>query len=229
MPKPTLLYAEDDVETRENYAYVLKSFFSEVYTAGDGEEALALYHEKNPDMLLLDISMPLLDGLEMTKIIRAIDLKTPITMLTAHSDQEKLLKAMPLGLTEYLLKPVDDTVLLKTMEKMIGKVKNIQYVYLKEACVWHKRDSELSCKKKSIALTKKETILLKLLITSIGHYVSKDMLIMDIWCEESYSESHDNKLIQLVYRLNKKIALATGDQTSFIENSYALGYRVLSH
>ena len=118
--------------------------------------------------------------------------------------------------------------LLRSMKEMIQGIEDRNCIDLKEACVWHKRDSELSCKKKSIALTKKETILLKLLIISIDHYVSKDILIMDIWREESYSESHDNKLIQLVYRLNKKIALETGNQTSFIENSYALGYRVLS-
>ena len=227
MPKPTLLYAEDDVETRENYAYVLKSFFSEVYTAGDGEEALALYHEKNPDMLLLDVSMPLLDGLELTKIIRKTDLKTPIAILTAHSDQAKLLKAIPLGLTEYLLKPVDDKLLLRSMKEMIQGIEDRSCIDLKESCVWQERDAELFCKEARIDLTKKETVLMKRLILSLGHYVSKDILIMDIWREESYDESHDNKLIQLVYRLNKKIALVTGNQTSFIENSYALGYRIL--
>ena len=69
---------------------------------------------------------------------------------------------------------------------------------------------------------------MKLLTASIGQYVSKDTLIMDIWREESYDSSHENKLIQLVYRLNKKITLSTDYKTQLIENSYALGYRLLS-
>lgn len=227
MHKPTLLYAEDDRETRENYTFVLKKYFHEVYSAKDGKEALDIYREKKPDMLLLDISMPQMNGLELAKAVRKEDKSTPIIMLTAHSDQEKLLRAIPLGLSEYLLKPVDDVVLINTVNRLISQMKKSNTLYLKGNCMWDRINSELSYRKKSIDLTKKETILMKMLTASIGQYVSKDALIMDVWREEMYDSSHENKLIQLVYRLNKKITSATDYNNQFIENSYALGYRLL--
>jgi len=227
MHKLTLLYAEDDRETRENYTFVLKKYFHEVYSAKDGKEALNIYHEKEPDMLLLDISMPHINGLELAKAVREKDKETPIIMLTAHSEQKKLLKAIPLGLSEYLLKPIDDAILIDTVLGLVSQMKKRNFIYLKGDCLWERSNSELSCRKKSIDLTKKETILMKLLTASIGQYVSKDTLITDIWREEIQDASHENKLIQLVYRLNKKITAFTNCRDQLIENSYALGYRLL--
>lgn len=227
MHRPTLLYAEDDLETRENYVFVLKRFFETIYTASDGEEALCVYREKRPDMLLLDISMPLLDGLSLAEKIRETDKEIPIVMLTAYSDQAKLLKAIPLGLTEYLLKPIDDRELLATMKKLVIMLRDRSCVYLKSSCLWYREDEEFFFKEKQIALTKKERVLMRVLSLSLGHYVSKEMLIPEIWQDEPEDESHENKLIQLVYRFNKKIALETGVEEHFIENSYALGYRLL--
>ena len=229
MHKFTLLYAEDDRETRENYTFVLKKYFHEVYSAEDGKEALDIYREKKPDILLLDISMPYINGLEMVKAIREEDKETPIIILTAHSDQEKFLRAIPLGLSEYLLKPIDDVILIDTMNRLVSQMKKSNSVHLKGDCIWERTTSALSCRKKSIDLTKKETILMKLLTASIGQYVSKDTLIMDIWHEEIYDSSHENKLIQLVYRLNKKITSSTNCKNQLIENSYALGYRLLKN
>ena len=62
MYKPTILYAEDDQEARENLAIILQQYFDIVYTASNGKEALDFYHEKHPDILLLDISMPSLNS-----------------------------------------------------------------------------------------------------------------------------------------------------------------------
>ena len=206
MHKPTLLYAEDDKETRENYTFVLKKYFNEVYSAEDGKEALNIYREKKPDMLLLDISMPQMDGLELARAIRQEDKDTPIIMLTAHSDREKLLKAIPLGLSEYLLKPIDDVILINTVNRLIKQMKKSNSVYLQGNCMWERTNSELSCRKKPIDLTKKETILMKLLSASIGQYVSKDTLIMDIWRDEMFNDTHENKLIQLlIYQTMKSI------------------------
>ena len=90
MHKLTLLYAEDDNETRENYAFVLKQYFHKVYTAKDGKEALSIYNEMKPDILLLDISMPLVNGLDMAKEVRRYNETIPIIMRTAHSEHDKL-------------------------------------------------------------------------------------------------------------------------------------------
>ncbi len=222
----TLLYAEDDPQSRKNYAFVLEEYFSEVYIAEDGREALNLYHEKKPDVLLLDISMPFIDGLEVAKAVRKENKEIPIIMLTAHSEQEILLRAIDLKLEKYLLKPIDNNSLTQIVQKVIREMEDKDIIPLKENLIWNKTNSNLFYEEKSVNLTKKEHKLMTLLINSIGEYFMHDTLIIQIWYNEVPNASHDNKLHQLVYRLNKKISNVTNSNTQLVENSYTLGYRI---
>ncbi len=226
MSSLTLLYAEDDPQSRKNYAFVLEEYFSEVYIAEDGREALNLYHEKKPDVLLLDISMPFIDGLEVAKAVRKENKEIPIIMLTAHSEQEILLRAIDLKLEKYLLKPIDNNSLTQIVQKVIREMEDKDIIPLKENLIWNKTNSNLFYEEKSVNLTKKEHKLMTLLINSIGEYFMHDTLIIQIWYNEIPNASHDNKLHQLVYRLNKKISNVTNSNTQLVENSYTLGYRI---
>ncbi len=226
MSSLTLLYAEDDPQSRKNYAFVLEEYFSEVYIAEDGREALNLYHEKKPDVLLLDISMPFIDGLEVAKAVRKENKEIPIIMLTAHSEQEILLRAIDLKLEKYLLKPIDNNSLTQIVQKVIREMEDKDIIPLKENLIWNKTNSNLFYEEKSVNLTKKEHKLMTLLINSIGEYFMHDTLIIQIWYNEVPNASHDNKLHQLVYRLNKKISDVTNSNTQLVENSYTLGYRI---
>ena len=66
----TILYAEDEDQTRENYVKFLNKYFKEVYSASNGKEAFELYKNKKPNILLLDINMPFINGLQLAKEIR---------------------------------------------------------------------------------------------------------------------------------------------------------------
>ncbi len=226
MSNLTLLYAEDDPQSRKNYAFVLEEYFSKVYLAADGREALDLYHEKKPDVLLLDISMPYIDGLEVARAVRKENKEIPIIILTAHSEQEILFRAIDLKLEKYLLKPIDSKNLIEIVLKVIREIKDKDIVVLKEKLSWNKTNSTLYYEEKSIKLTKKEHKLMTLLINFIGEYFAHDALIIQIWDNEIPDASHDNKLHQLVHRLNKKIINATNSDTPLIVNTYKLGYRI---
>ncbi len=226
MIKPTLLYAEDDLESRENYAFILKEYFSNIFLAKNGKEALTLYYEKEPDILLLDISMPLLNGLDLVKTIRKDDLHTPIIMLSAHSDRETLLYAVGLKLEAYLLKPIDDTMLKETIVKLVRQMHSKEILYLRENLIWDRAHSYLIYHGKELKITKKERLMLQLLSQNLGTYVSHNELIIHIWHDEIPDHSHDNKLIQLIYRFNKKIMQNISSPAHLIENSYTLGYRL---
>jgi len=228
MPRPTILYAEDDQVTRENYSLALEQYFHKVYTAKDGKEALALYYKERPDVLLLDVNMPCIDGLEIVKIIREKDTKTLIVILTAHSDKERLLKAIPLGLTQYLVKPVKDDLFRKTIYALLAQVKAKETVSLSDGFIWDQTYNELTYRRIPVNLSQKEMLLISLLAASPGHYLSHEMLISDIWYGEEIDTSHTNKLAQLVYRLNTKLREKSREKVFLIENSYALGYRLLS-
>jgi DNA-binding response OmpR family regulator len=226
MNKPTLLYAEDDKDTRDSFLLILHEYFDTIYIAKNGEEALTLYSEKKPDILLLDITMPLLNGLDLVKTIRKEDQSTPIIILSAHSDTENLLCAVGLKLEAYLLKPIDLSLFDRTIKKIIRQVEVKDIIYLGKELHWDSSRSSLIYKGKQIKITKKEKLLLELLSMNLGKYVSHDELILHIWCDEIPDHSHDNKLIQLIYRFNKKIMKQLSISSHLVENSYTLGYRL---
>jgi len=103
----TILYVEDDVDTQRLIKRVLDSSAKEVYVASDGEEGLSLFKEKNPDIVLTDICMPKMDGLEMSKEIKKISSTQPIAIFTAFNEPEYLQKAAELDIGTYILKPFD--------------------------------------------------------------------------------------------------------------------------
>ena len=155
MSSLTLLYAEDDLQSRKNYAFVLEEYFSKVYLAEDGIEALDLYHQKKPDVLLLDISMPFINGLDVAKAVRTTNKDIPIIMLTVHAEQEKLLTAIPLGLSKYLLKPINDKSLIETVLKVISEIQGRNIISIREKLWWNKINFNLFYKEENIKLTKK--------------------------------------------------------------------------
>jgi len=226
MSNLTILYAEDDAQSRRSYTFVLEKYFSKVFTAENGQVALDIYHDKKPDMLLLDITMPFINGLELVKIVRKKNKEIPIIILTAHSEKEKLLDAIPLGLSHYLLKPIERKELKDVISRLIQEFQNSNICFLKENLSWSKTNSNLCYKEKLIKLTKKERKLMILLINVSGDYCPHDRLIIDIWDDEIPDASHDNKLRQLVHRLNKKINGVINTDVHLIENSYTLGYRI---
>ena len=104
----TILYVEDDIDTQELMSNILKMTFKEVFIASNGEEGLKLYKEKRPDIVLSDISMPIMDGLEMSELIKKINPDQLIALFTAFSDPEYQKKAAELEIDTYIMKPLDE-------------------------------------------------------------------------------------------------------------------------
>lgn len=103
----SLLYVEDEKVTREQISRILQRVVTELHVAENGEEGLALYLEKRPDIVLTDIMMPVMDGLEMARRIRELDSNSQIIVLTAYSDTDYLLECISLHINQYVQKPVD--------------------------------------------------------------------------------------------------------------------------
>ncbi|SFV51486.1 diguanylate cyclase/phosphodiesterase (GGDEF & EAL domains) with PAS/PAC sensor(s) [hydrothermal vent metagenome] len=104
----TILYVEDDIDTQELIRDILECHFKEVFVASDGEEGLKYYQEKSPDIVLSDISMPIMDGLEMSEAIKELNPKQLIALFTAFNEPEYLKKAAELGIDTYIMKPLDE-------------------------------------------------------------------------------------------------------------------------
>ena len=120
LKKFTLLYVEDDDVIRVELSQLLTSFFSEVLVAKNGKEGLRTFLENQDDidLILTDVNMPELNGIEMIKKIRDFDKKIPVIFATAHSDNDFLAEAIKLRVQEYIVKPIDIRNLLSLMNEI---------------------------------------------------------------------------------------------------------------
>ncbi len=113
-----VLYAEDEDIIRGIFSRVLSKLVKELFVASNGEEALELYKIHQPDIIITDIRMPKMTGFEMASIVRAENSIIPIIATTAHNDAEHFLEAIRLGVTSFLVKPIDTTELVRTLESV---------------------------------------------------------------------------------------------------------------
>jgi len=104
----TILYAEDDINTQNEISDILRLLFKDVFTADDGEDALIQYKQHPEiDLILTDINMPKLNGIDLVRTIRAEKDSIPIIVLSAHSEVDYFLDTIKLGINGYILKPID--------------------------------------------------------------------------------------------------------------------------
>lgn len=87
-----ILYVEDEVETAKKFSSIMRKIFNEVHYAPNGKEALEIYNQKNINIVISDINMPVMDGLSMAREIREIDKNTPILLITARNEMKHYLK-----------------------------------------------------------------------------------------------------------------------------------------
>lgn len=118
----SLLYVEDDDDTREEVTFFLKTRVENLYIAKDGKEGLELFIEKKPNIIVTDIQMPIMNGLEMAEEILKIQEDTNIVFLTAFNDSNYLHEAIRIGVKEYLTKPIDFNKLSTKLDFFVKKI-----------------------------------------------------------------------------------------------------------
>lgn len=216
----TILYVEDEKMIRQNAVEYLSRYAKIVFEAQDGEEAFQIYKEEKPDIIISDIKMPKMNGLELAKAIRKEDKETPIIMATAHTQTEYLLKAVELQLVKYVVKPITSDklqeALLLSLDYLSVKSKNI--VTIDKLRHYDLLNKTLVIKKNLIKLTKNELALLHLLAQH-QRAVSYEEIECNVWQENSMSM---DALRSLVRTLRKKLE---GD---FLENVSGIGYRLIT-
>ncbi|GFE62146.1 sigma-54-dependent Fis family transcriptional regulator [Geobacter sp. AOG2] len=139
--KITILYVEDDTDLRERIHIVLAMHFERVLPAANGREGLELFIREAPDIVVCDIRMPIMDGLEMTKRIRERSPETPVIICTAFTDTTYLLKTIELGVSAYVRKPLDCWQLVETINRTTVPI--LQKKELEEAKQHEKASFEL--------------------------------------------------------------------------------------
>ncbi len=218
----SVLYAEDDVSVRKNYVLYLENYFSDIYEADDGKEALTIYKDKKPDVLLLDITMPEINGLEVAKTIRKTDEDTPIIVLSAHSNKEYLFEAVKLNLVDYLIKPINRNEFKSVIESTLERIDKSKVsdedekVYVSRTCYWDKTKRLFFYRSKIVDLTKNERILFELLLNNKNQIVKPLQISEYVW--DNDSDVNDASIRNLVKRLRKKLPV------DIIQSIYGSGY-----
>ena len=112
----TILYVEDDNETREQFSRILGRRVGKVLLADNGKEGLERFHQKIPDVIVTDLEMPVMNGVEMVRAIREENGKQPVVVLTAFADEYDDVKDVA---DAVLVKPIDKHKLLETLTKLL--------------------------------------------------------------------------------------------------------------
>ncbi len=112
-----LLYVEDDEDIAEEISFFLKRRVKELFVAKDGQEGVEFFMKYRPDVVVTDIQMPKMNGLEMIDKIREIDTRVPIVITSAYNDTDFLTRSIELGVNGYITKPVNLSHMLQSIEK----------------------------------------------------------------------------------------------------------------
>ncbi len=123
----TLLFVEDSELFREIGMMSLSHLFKRIVMAEDGEEGLRLFHECTPDIIITDQQMPVMNGMEMLAQIRATDRTTPVVLMTGYIDHQLLVKAINLGVTQFIPKPFQFEQMIQTLEDIAQRIANERF------------------------------------------------------------------------------------------------------
>lgn len=117
-----VLYVEDEDLARSELSIFLKRRVGRLFTAVNGEEGIRAFVENNPDLVITDLKMPVMDGLEMIREIRKAGSNCPVIVISALSDSETIIKTVDLGIVKYVIKPLDTNSLLEHMEGLASDI-----------------------------------------------------------------------------------------------------------
>jgi YesN/AraC family two-component response regulator len=140
----TILYVEDSKVLREYIKNLLKIHVKDIFTANDGKEGLEQFAKLKPDIVITDINMPNIDGLQMSKMIKNSFKDTPIVLLTEFDKPDYLKKAIMLGIDSFISKPMKDEELIDLLNSIAQKLQNkIDAQQLKEIRVHEEKVNAL--------------------------------------------------------------------------------------
>ena len=215
-----ILYVEDEETIIDKYAYFLEESCSKVYIARDGEEAYTLYSENKIHLIIMDLLIPKLNGINLAKKIRKENDSVAMIALTAHSDREILLDIVELNFSSYLIKPVGRSDLMNALLKVSRKVDGGRNIPLPCNCAWDGKSKTLFYNDEAVTLTRRELKLFELLVDKAGAPCSDDEIFFYVWGNDFEKIITNSSIRTLVKNLRKKIP------QELIKNQYGIGYKI---
>ena len=216
-----IMVVDDDQDLAEMLAIVLTGEGMEVDLVGRGDEVMEIFRATPPDLVLLDIMLPGIDGIEVCKQIRDESM-VPIVMLTAKGETLDIVKGLEFGADDYIVKPFQPGELIARIKTRLRRVPsstaalNLGEVSIDFVAHEVKRDGRV------IALTRLEFDLLAALAKEPGRVFTRDALLSEVW---GYRQTSDTRLVNVhVQRLRSKIE-RDPDNPELVMTVRGVGYR----
>ena len=230
-----ILLVEDEATLAIIIRDTLNSQGFQVITAENGEHGLQLFFHERPDVVVADVMMPNMDGLEMVKRIRNKDVTTPILFLTALSETEDVVRGFEAGANDYLRKPFGMLELIVRIKALVGRAfvphdiphddSPTQYVIgdyqldtMKEHLVYAADNADTEI----IPLSHRESEILRLLCSSKGEVVDNRDILLELWGDDSYFNTRS--LHVFITKLRHKLSR---DSQVRIINVRGIGYKLI--
>jgi DNA-binding response OmpR family regulator len=217
-----LLLVEDDLALSDVLAFTLRRAGFDIVTAYDGLAGLRAWERESPDLVVLDLNLPKLDGLAVCRRIRSQS-ETPIIILTVRDADEDVVRGLETGADDYMVKPFSPNQLVARVRAVLRRagVTPMPGVLSAADLTLDRSRNEASRPDQSpIRLTPLETRLLEALMLNAGQVLSSEMLINVVWGAEGGDRA---MLKQLIYRLRNKIE-PDPSQPTLIETVPSVGY-----
>lgn len=220
-----VLVVEDDDVIRETTTLGLERYGVIVESAPDGLAGWTAFRQSAPDVLLLDVMMPFLDGISLARRVREVG-DTPIIMLSARADGLDIVQGLEAGADDYVTKPFDFMVLIARIRAVLRRVRPqqeaapIHDVTVIDGLAVDHDALEVTLHGQPVPLTPTELRLLLKLVENAGIVVTRDTLLTDVW---DYPAGGDTRVVDVhVQRLRGKIGKAR------IETVRGFGFKLVS-
>lgn len=221
MSNLSIVYIEDDINIRKYICEFLCRYCKNVYEASSAEEGFDLYIKHKPQILLVDINLPKMSGIEFISQIRKKDKKTRIIISTAYTNKEFTLQAIELYITRYLVKPITSKDLTEAIKKAINEFDDLNEdfsnIYLGEDFYFDCRKKALIKNNEEIILRKKEMQILEFFIDKSEQVIRYETLQNEIWEDEVMTE---NSIRSQIRNIRKKT------HSKIFSNISGVGYKL---
>ena len=218
-----VLIAEDEADIRRLISFNLERESYDTLLAGDGEEAVLIAYNKIPDLIILDLMLPKMDGFSVFKELR-LDSRTkdiPVIMLTAKAQLDDVIAGLEMGADDYLTKPFSPKELVLRVRALLKRVKTSKGSTIVKSGKIRLDKNTLHCfiEDKKIDLTPTEFKLLLLLIERVGNAQNRSDLLREVW---GYRETANSRTLDThMKRLREKL----GELSRCIETVRGVGYQ----
>ena len=218
-----VLIAEDEADIRQLISFNLERESYNTLLAGDGEEAVLMAYNKIPDLIILDLMLPKMDGFSVFKELR-LDSRTkdiPVIMLTAKAQLDDVIAGLEMGADDYLTKPFSPKELVLRVKALLKRVKTSKGSTIVKSGKIRLDKNTLHCfiEDKKIDLTPTEFKLLLLLIERVGNAQNRSDLLREVW---GYRETANSRTLDThMKRLREKL----GELSRCIETVRGVGYQ----